>query len=181
MLLIEKFILMKYLPFFGFIILLSIYGCNIDPDCVIEDTMPDYGLFNNRDDVEVQNIRFDVEAYDTLYNGLELIIQDSATYYGMKAKSQQANCLNCNYPAIDFSQKTLIGRYTDIGCEGDINIKFADVSADESVFLLKFVDNTQCFLWDCVTLDFIWILVDKIPTTTDIDFRVGKQFFVCEC
>ncbi|NJN77192.1 MAG: hypothetical protein HC803_01750 [Saprospiraceae bacterium] len=120
-------------------------------------------------------------AFDTLTNQMIIFINTDSAYQAMKQRAINNGCSTCVFPNIDFTNRTLIGRYFDIGCNDIAQQRFVETSDSTYAFYNKFININQCAFSTCLNSTFNWVLVPKVDAVEQIEFFYGQFYYECDC
>lgn len=99
------------------------------------------------------------------------IINSQSEYEDLlKYKSFDSQCENFVLPSIDFSNKTLLGKYASGGgCKVEFLKKvYKDEKNKKIIFIIDIVEEGPC---DMLEFNNNWILIPKIPSDYSVDFQ----------
>lgn len=114
------------------------------------------------------------EGYDTS----SFVINDDSTYNSWKSIAD-TTCLACNFPDIDFSTRTLIGKYEELTCSEVPLVKIVQEGNTYTHYIKK-VDDTKCVFASCFNYTLAWVTVPKIDDTATIVYESGKSHYKCD-
>ena len=108
-------------------------------------------------------------------NGDSFIISDSAEFNALIDTIAYSNCVNYNYPEIDFDNYTLLGLFaTGGGCEASYNRTFS--RNDDNQTFKYTVNATYNGFCDMIIMHSNWILVDKIYDDATVVFELNQTY-----
>jgi hypothetical protein len=154
-------------------------SCQIGFDCELVDEFQDFSSTEMMTgaNLELMFIEQPASILGAGYDTATYIINDAATYENWKAIAD-TSCLACNFPDIDFSTRTLIGKYQRLTCSEIPAVKIVKTGTTYQ-YLLKKIDNTQCLSASCPNFTFGWLTVPKMNTGDTIEFKTGKSYYKC--
>jgi hypothetical protein len=156
------------------------YSCDIGYDCVFKDELPDFDSLNYVEDMFVESIFFEprnVFEEGELEFGDVFIIEEDSIYNSWK---DLGGCLECNFPEIDFSTRTLIGRYQQLPCGFFPSVRI-EKEGNTYKHTLKGTNYNQCGSASCDNFAFGWVTVPKIDAAATVEFDFGIAYYECEC
>jgi hypothetical protein len=161
--------------------LFALTQCSLDPACEWKDLYPEFEDYGHYSGVEGVNLVLMGPEFDFgihMYEGY--VIRTDSAYQDLIHFSQDAGCLDCNYPVINFNNYTLVGYPAEISCLAANYLKFT-ATQDGWRYALKTADQTQCNSLLCNNFSFNWILLPKAADTTTIYFETGVAKYFCDC
>lgn len=108
----------------------------------------------------------------TLNREEEFVVNNDADYQRLlEYKSSSSQCASFILPQIDFSQKTLLGRYASgSGCSVDfIRTINKDDSRKKIVYAINVKKDGLC---EKLGFSMNWILIPKIPSNYTVEFQI---------
>jgi len=107
----------------------------------------------------------------------EFIIDDTTAYLLLlDSLKTDGDCSNFDIPQINFTEKTLIGKYTEVqACDASY---LSDVFADpeNKKYIYEIIINADNFFnCDSIISNHHWISVPKLPNSYTVDFRVIEE------
>lgn len=174
---------MKYIVYLLILMSVTIYNCNTNFDCEEVDTLTVFDDLRNVDSIVYMSSRilFPSEILDTTYQGMTFFINSNADYDVLKQKAINAGCGNCEFPNIDFTNRTLIGYYYQIGCLDFPQQRFVATSDSTFAFYSKFINTNECAFAACDNETFNWMLVPKVDDISQVEFYSGYLYYNCDC
>lgn len=175
---------MKYTLLLLTLLTIVIYSCDPFPKCTEVDTLEVFDDLRNLDSIRYMSgeILATEAAFDTLYNEMKIFINNDSAYQVMKQRAINNGCSDCVFPNIDFTNRTLIGRYFEIGCNDLPQQRFVETSDSTYAFYNKFINQNQCSFSTCPNSTFNWFLVPKKLNSVDqIEFFYGQFYYECDC
>lgn len=162
---------------------IGIYSCDPFYDCEKVDNLQVFDNLRNVDSIVyyANEIVATSAAFDTLFTGKKIFINNDSAYQVMKDLADNRDCEVCLFPNIDFNKYSLIGRFFVIGCDQIPAQRFVATSDSTYAFYNKFINNTECSSSSCPNATFNWMLVPKIQSIDQIEFFSGDSYFDCDC
>lgn len=159
----------------------SLTGCLTDPDCTLSDDLPDFDSLETVTGSVIELILTDIyqeEIFGEDYTEAEYVINDDSLYNVWKQNAQNACGSTCSFPDIDFTTRTLIGKYYQLACT---QLPAVRVTKEGNTYthVVKRVDNTQCLQAACFNYTFAFVSVPKIDSTATVMFRTGSSRYIC--
>lgn len=155
-------------------------GCDPFPTCTENDTLPEYDGLENVEGVDYPNVILTDAALDTFYARQNIIVTTASQYDILEQRqNNDGTCTNCNFPTINFDEKTLIGRVVPINCDEQLVMKTTK-TGDVYDAYFKLINNTQCDVNVCVTLRIFWMVIPKMDMDDTINFHEGRFSYDCE-
>lgn len=155
-------------------------GCKIGIECEVVDSMPGFDDLVNVEGIQIENILFKQEEVIDDPNLLEIdLIIDSDSLYN-KWKDASQDCEECEFPEIDFTTRTLIGKFYRIGCL-DIPLLSITKEGNAYTYYTKLVNEHQCFIRTCDNYTFGWVSIPKIDSSATFEFKKGVSYKECDC
>jgi len=102
----------------------------------------------------------------------EYIINDDSTYQVvLKFKTNSNSCSNWSLPPIDFTQRSLLGKFAEGGgCTGEFFRKVCKSELEKTLkYIIKVREESDCMVW---RYSMNWMAVPKIPGDYKIIFEV---------
>jgi hypothetical protein len=126
---------------------------------------------------EVQFINLDMELCIDTFNisnsgKTEFVINSNEDFFVLiKHKSSRESCTNFTLPEVNFSQYTLLGKYTEgSGCSIEFQKKVYRNDTNKTItYVIKVVTDGSC---DMLGTSMNWVLIPKIPLNYTINFKV---------
>jgi hypothetical protein len=174
---------MKYLAYLLILVSVTVYNCDTSFDCDEVDTLTVFDDLRNVDSIVYMSSRilFPSDILDTTYQGMTFFINSNADYDVLKQKAINAACGNCEFPNIDFTNRTLIGHFYKIGCLDIAQQRFVTTSDSTFAFYSKFINTNQCSFATCNNETFNWMLVPKVDDINQVEFYNGNLYYNCDC
>jgi hypothetical protein len=174
---------MKYLAYLLILVSVTVYNCDTSFDCDEVDTLTVFDDLRNVDSIVYMSSRilFPSDILDTTYQGMTFFINSNADYDALKQKAINAACGNCEFPNIDFTNRTLIGHFYKIGCLDIAQQRFVTTSDSTFAFYSKFINTNQCSFATCNNETFNWMLVPKVDDISQVEFYNGNLYYNCDC
>lgn len=174
---------MRYITYLLVLVTLAIYSCDPSFDCKEVDTLTNFDNLQNADSITYMSERImaNEKAFDTLYNEMVIFVNNDAEYDVIKQKAINNSCSECVFPSIDFSRRTLIGYYFEIGCVQAPRQRFVATSDSTYAFYSKFINDQKCAFFVCPNQTFNWLLVPKVDEKSDVEFYNGEFYYDCDC
>lgn len=113
-----------------------------------------------------------ISTFDANNREKEFVVNTEAEYQDLiNYKSTSSRCTNFVLPAIDFSKKTLLGKYTSGGgCSIDFAKKvYKDDSNRKVKYVIDVIEQGAC---EKLGFSSNWILIPKIPSNYIVEFQV---------
>lgn len=176
---------MKYIICVLVLVSIFVYSCDPSFDCEEVDTLTVFDDLRNVDSIVYMSERLITpsDIFDTTYQEMVVFINNDSTYAALKQRGVDANCSSCTFPNIDFTNRTLIGHYFQIGCLDLTQQRFVTTSDSDSTyaFYSKFINTSKCNFANCYNETFNWMLVPKVDDVSQIEFYNGNLFYDCDC
>lgn len=175
---------MKYTLLLLALLTIGIYSCDPFYECNEVDTLEVFDDLRNLDSIVYMSgdITATEAAFDTLYDGMKIFINNNTDYQAMKQKAINNGCSKCVFPNINFTNSTLIGQYFEIGCSDIPQQRFIAETDSTFSFYSKFININQCASSSCPNSTFNWVLVPKKLNSVDqIEFFHGYFYYECDC
>lgn len=174
---------MKYIAYLLVLVTLGIYSCDPLPDCSEVDTLTVFDDLRNVDSIVYMSDRLITFSpiFDSIESEMKFFINSDAEYDALKQLGTDANCTECLFPNIDFTSKTLIGYYLEIGCAQEPLQRFVTTSDSTFAFYSKMFNYNQCAFFTCPNETFNWMLVPKIDNINKVEFYAGEFYYDCDC
>jgi len=156
-------------------------SCTLDPECVWDDSYPEFETYDLLPDLEQVDLVLHGRNQDddiNLYTGY--IVRNDSAYEVLTEFSRQDSCDYCNYPQINFSEYTLVGYTTEIGCYS-VNYLKVSATSEGLRYAIKTLDESRCNSVFCDNFSFNWVLVPKSADTAEITFEDGIARYDCDC
>jgi len=156
-------------------------SCTLDPKCEWVDefmAFENYALVEDLQQVDLVLYGRNEDSDINLYS--EYVVRSDSAYDALTSVSRGDSCDYCNYPQIDFSQYTLVGFTTEIGCFAQNYLKVS-TTTEGLRYALKTVDESQCSSIYCGNFSFNWVLVPKSLDTGNITFEYSIARYKCDC
>ncbi len=170
---------MKSITTILFLILLTGAGCKKKCECELIDQMPSFDQLESMNGITEISIMNCVEQSVT--EGKEFIIQDDSTYQSILAgEENNPNFPNCNgysLPVIDFTSKTLIGKWTSRWCDDTYARRFVDNG--NYTYYIKVSSDAGCEHAACGSSSMNWMTIPKIEDTDKVTFEVTYKYNQC--
>ncbi len=101
----------------------------------------------------------------------EFIVTTEAEYQNLiNYRSPFSKCTNFVLPPIDFSQKTLLGKYASGGCSVYFAKKvYKNDSNKKIIYVIDVIEQGAC---ESMIFSSNWILIPKIPSDYTVEFQV---------
>ena len=165
------------------VLTIGIYSCDPFPDCTEVDTLDNFDDLRNLDSIQYFGHRILVipEAFDSIKPEMKFFINNDSTYQAIKDKAISEGCVDCVFPNIDFTNRTLIGQYFEISCDEIPGQHYVATSDSTYTFYMKLINNQQCGYTACPNLTFHWLLVPKLESIDQIEFVNGRFYYECDC
>ena len=175
---------MKYTLLVLSLLPVGIYSCDPFYQCEEVDTLAVFDDLRNMDSIVYMSDRITAteDAFDTLYHEMKIFINSDSAYQAMKQRAINNGCSDCVFPNIDFTNKTLIGRYFEIGCADIAQQRFIAETDSTFSFYNKFINQNQCAFSTCPNSTFNWVLIPKkLHSVDQIEFFYGYFYYECDC
>mgnify|MGYP006098495509 CR=1 FL=1 len=174
---------MKYFALLTVFLTLGVYSCDPFPKCEEVDNLEVFDDLRNLDSIQYFGHRILVipEAFDSIKPEMKFFINNDSTYQAIKDKAISEGCVDCVFPNIDFSRRTLIGQYFVIGCDESPEQHYVETSDSTYTFYTKHVNNQQCSYMTCPNITFHWLLVPKLESIDQVEFINGRFYYECDC
>ena len=153
-------------------------SCDPFPVCTPNDSFPNFEALTNMEGVDFPSVVTTGAALDTFYVGQELVI-DSVEYQAMEQRQlNDSTCTDCNFPAIDFTSKTLIGQVLQLGCIERIEARVIKTgTVYEAIF--KIFNESQCTTSSCSRSVMVWAIIPKLQIGETVNFNRERFFYTC--
>ena len=163
-----------------FILISIIFSGCLGFDCELIDEFPDFDSQETMSNSRLELLLIDrpVDIFGEGYDTLKFIVNDDSTYNSWKTIAD-TSCLACNFPEIDFSTRTLIGKFEYLDCSASPLVKIVQ-EGNTYRHLIKKVDNTQCVFASCSNFTLGWVTIPKIDDTATVVFESGKSNYKCD-
>jgi len=105
----------------------------------------------------------------------EFIIDTQEEYQSLlDYLSPSLSCEDFELPELDFSQQTLLGKFTSgVGCSVDFIRDICEDSLNKGViYSINVIEEGDC---EMLITSMNWILIPKVPSDYDIEFIVSGQ------
>lgn len=125
----------------------------------------------SRNEIQFIDINEKLTCVDLIYlRDKEFIINTDAEYQTLfDYKSSSPICEDFKLPSIDFSQYTLLGKYTQ-GCSINFSRKvYKDDTNKKIVYSVRVIEEGAC---EKLGMSMNWALVQKIPSDYIVEFEV---------
>lgn len=179
----EKIKIMKYVIVLLVTVTIGMYSCDPFYDCEEVDSLSVFDDLRNIDSIQyyASKVLLDERAFDSLYSGMKLFINNEADYDALKQKADDNDCTECVFPNIDFTNRTLIGQYFVMGCDQYAEQRFVVTSDSTYAFYSKFINPQRCAISNCANFTFNWMLVPKVESIDKVEYFNGDFYFDCDC
>lgn len=173
---------MRYFAFLA-VLVVGIYSCDPSFDCTEVDTLSVFDDLRNVDSIQYYSnvLLTDERAFDTIYSGMKIFINNDIEYDAMKQRAINNSCTDCVFPTIDFTNRTLIGYYFEIGCAQVPDQRFVTTTDSTYAFYAKFINNNRCAFLTCPNFTYNWMLVPKVESIDKVEFFDGEFYYDCDC
>jgi len=113
-----------------------------------------------------------ISTFDTDVREKEFVVNTETEYQNLiNYKSPFSQCVNFVLPPIDFSQKTLLGKYTSgSGCSIDFVKKvYKNDLSKKITYIIDVIEQGAC---EMAGFSSNWILIPKAPSDYTVEFQV---------
>jgi len=174
---------MKYISYLLILASVFIYSCDPGFDCEEIDTIPIFDDLRNVDSIVYMSERLITpsDIFDTTYQEMVIFINSDSAYDALKQQGINASCSDCEFPNIDFTNRTLIGYYFNIGCLDVAQQRFVTTSDSTYAFYSRFSNINECNFATCKNETFNWMLVPKVDSVSQVEFFNGNFYYDCDC
>ena len=156
-------------------------GCLSGWDCTLNDEMPEFDNLESINGTTLEAILtggYEEDIFGEDFTTGKYIINDDTTYNAWKEIAEEKCGSLCSFPDIDFSTRTLIGKYYRLTCTELPAVKVTK-EGDTYTHTVKRIDNTQCVTASCSNFTFGFVTIPKMDSTENVIFKSGASRYIC--